>query len=54
MAGGFADLILVFLVLYNPAREFISLGVIAGLIFIIGGISNLMLALKYKNIKTRI
>jgi uncharacterized membrane protein HdeD (DUF308 family) len=54
MAGGITDLILVFLVFYSPAREFISLRVIAGLIFIIGGIFNFILALKYKNLKTRI
>jgi uncharacterized membrane protein HdeD (DUF308 family) len=54
MAGGIADLILVFLVFYSPARDFISLRVIAGLIFIIGGIFNFILAIKYKNLKTGI
>ena len=52
MAGGITDLILDFLVFYTPAREFISLRVIAGLIFIIGGIFNFILALKYKKLKT--
>jgi len=52
MAGGIADLILVFAVFYSPAREFISLRVIAGLIFIFGGLFNFILAIKYKNLKT--
>jgi uncharacterized membrane protein HdeD (DUF308 family) len=53
LAGGIADLILVFGVLYIPAREFISLRVIATLIFIVGGFFDIILALKYKNIKSQ-
>jgi uncharacterized membrane protein HdeD (DUF308 family) len=51
LAGGIADLILVFGVLYSPAREFISLRIIASLIFVVGGIFNFILALKYKSLK---
>jgi uncharacterized membrane protein HdeD (DUF308 family) len=51
LSGGMADLVLAFLVLYNPARGVISIRFLSATIFIVGGIFDLVLAIKKKYIK---
>ena len=48
-AGGIVDFLLAFLVLYNPAKGVISVRIIFSAVFIIGGVFNIILALKFKN-----
>jgi uncharacterized membrane protein HdeD (DUF308 family) len=52
LAGSIGDLVLTFLVFYNPARAMIGIPFISAVVFIAGGVFNLVLALMIKNIKT--
>jgi uncharacterized membrane protein HdeD (DUF308 family) len=52
LTGGFVNMVLAFLVLYNPSRGVISIRLIYTVIFIVAGILNLVLALKIKYIKS--